>query len=108
MKDEIKEILKKIKSVSDFDDYVDFVGTEFKPLLDYITNLQIERNDYKDRFNLMVKFRDKALARELMYKSRIDKATEYIKEHQRKDKFLNLNEWQTRYLLNILEGSDKE
>lgn len=39
----------------------------------------------------------------------IDKAIEYIKEHQRKDKFLNLNEWQARDLLNILQnGSEKD
>lgn len=38
------------------------------------------------------------------YKQRIDDVIEYIKEHQRKDKFLNLNEWQARDLLNILEG----
>lgn len=34
-------------------------------------------------------------------------AIEYIKKHQRKDGFLNLNEWETRDLLNILnKGSD--
>lgn len=38
------------------------------------------------------------------YKDRIDKAIEYIKEHQRKDEILNLNE-QTRDLIKIL-GSD--
>lgn len=45
MNKEIAKIFKKIKSVSNFDDYVDFIGTEFKPLLDYITDLQekIER-----------------------------------------------------------------
>lgn len=41
------------------------------------------------------------------YKSRIEKAIEYIKEHQRKDELLNLNEWQTRDLLNILNGGDE-
>lgn len=36
-------------------------------------------------------------------------AIELIKKYQRKDGFLNLNEWQTRDLLNILnKGSDKE
>ena len=34
------------------------------------------------------------------------KAIEYIKKHKRKDGFLNLNEWQTRDLLEIL--GDKE
>lgn len=35
---------------------------------------------------------------------RIDKAIEYIEKHKRKDEFLNLNEWQTRELLEILKG----
>lgn len=46
--DEAKEILEKIKSVSDFDDYVEFVGTEFKPLLDLITNLREELQDLRE------------------------------------------------------------
>lgn len=41
------------------------------------------------------------------YKARCEKAIEYIKEHQRKDEFLNLNEWQTRDLLNMLGGKDE-
>ena len=32
----------------------------------------------------------------------INKTREYIKTHQRKDEFLDLNEWQTRDLLEIL------
>lgn len=36
----------------------------------------------------------------------IDKAIEYINMHKRKDGFLELNEWKTRDLLQILE--DKE
>ena len=32
---------------------------------------------------------------------------ELIKRYQRKDEFLNLNEWQTRDLLNILNKEDK-
>ena len=31
---------------------------------------------------------------------------ELIKKYQRKDEFLNLNEWQTRDLLNILNKGD--
>ena len=53
---------------------------------------------------------DESWYRELYddYKSRCEKAIEYIKEHQRKDEFLNLNEWQARDLLNILQnGGDK-
>ena len=33
----------------------------------------------------------------------IDKAIEYIKIHKRKDEFLELNEWRTRELLDILK-----
>ena len=33
----------------------------------------------------------------------IDKAIEYIKIHKRKDEFLELNEWGTRELLDILK-----
>lgn len=33
-------------------------------------------------------------------------AIELIKKYQRKDEFLNLNEWQTRDLLNILNKGD--
>ena len=37
------------------------------------------------------------------YKKVIEEVREYIKAHQRKDEFLNLNEWQTRELLQILD-----
>lgn len=43
-----------------------------------------------------------------VYKSRNEKAIEFVKEHQRKDEFLNLNEWQTKDLLNILGLGDKD
>ena len=37
------------------------------------------------------------------YKEGIDKAIEYIEIHKRKDEFLELNEWGTRELLDILK-----
>lgn len=37
------------------------------------------------------------------YKEVIDKSIEYIESHKRKDEFLELNEWQTRNLLDILK-----
>ena len=37
---------------------------------------------------------------------RIDKAIEYIKTHKRQDDFLELNEWGTRELLEILGGKE--
>lgn len=84
MNNEIKEILNYLK-----DDSKSFIicGSHYykisdykaKVLLDYITNLQEEKDDYKFRFNLMANFRDKGLAREWEYKSRIDKAREMIR-----------------------------
>lgn len=37
---------------------------------------------------------------------RIDKAIEYIETHKRQDEFLELNEWGTRDLLEILGGKE--
>lgn len=37
------------------------------------------------------------------YKEIIDKAIKYIETHKRKDEFLELNEWGTRDLLDILK-----
>lgn len=37
----------------------------------------------------------------------IDKAIEYINTHKRKDGFLELNEWKTRDLLQILEDKSE-
>lgn len=44
------------------------------------------------------------------YENMIKELIEFIKKHQRKDEFLNLNEWETRDLLNILNkvGEDNE
>lgn len=44
------------------------------------------------------------------YKNMRKELIEFVKKYQRKDDFLNLNEWQTRDLLNILNkvGEDNE
>ena len=62
---------------------------DFEYSKDYITNLQeenerlkIEKQEEYNRFNLMAKFRDKALERTLIYKSRIDKAIYCINLNQ--------------------------
>lgn len=131
MKDEIKEILKKIKRVSDIDDYVDFIGTEFKPLLDYITNLQksqetLIKNDNEIITNLQEennilkenaehndKVVDKAKWNEMLYKSRIDKAIEYIHNDQlvfRLSSKKQIEDWFDDFykdILDILKGEDK-
>ena len=114
MNNEIKEILDSLKFVIDNPTLEDEVGDEqvtiinytelnaeeSKQLLDRITNLQEENSEQLDE-NLK-------LSEWLVKKQkRIEKAIEYIKEHQRKDELLNLNEWQTRDLLNILNGGDE-
>ena len=80
-KEEIKEILDNPKILMlSYGNYISL--DDYVKLKDCITNLQQENERLKE-----VK----------------KKAIEYIKEHQRKDGFLNLNEWQTRDLLNILQ-----
>lgn len=68
--------------------------------------LKIEKQEEYNRFNLMAKFRDKALERTFIYKSRNEKANEYIKEHT--NNFVEyLDVYETKELSNILEG-DKD
>ena len=100
MKDEIKEI--NIKIPGQILDYVD-TKEHLLELFNHITNLQ----EYKRCFNLMGKFRDKALAREYDYKSRIDKAIEYIKANRNVDDYGKfIIEDDKNILLNILTGGD--
>lgn len=40
MSEEVKKIIDNLNEDKDYDDYVDYKGSYFKPLLDYITNLQ--------------------------------------------------------------------
>ena len=100
-------------------------NTEWEDLLDYKGRTYIELDRFKQvqqenerlkkennnkAMNDYAHAIDESWYRELYddYKSRCEKAIEYIKEHQRKDEFLNLNEWQARDLLNILQnGGDK-
>ena len=117
----IEQILEKIKNSTEqpritaaelcgeeYDNDLFLKPEECKKLYDYITNLQQENQELNDsitwwnnRFNAVQRdYED--------YKSRIEKAVEYIKEHQRKDEFLNLNEWQSRELLNILNRLEEK
>ena len=138
MKDEIKEILDDIKDTVDtyvkscdykendiIYDEVNFSVKQWNELLDYITNLQEE---YEKEHYLVDK-----LTRQLTdeyknteyqckqkedYKSRIDKAIEYINNFWKKKsyyedidncmKYATINEFDKADLLNILQGEDKE
>lgn len=96
MKDEIKEILETIndliKIASDKGSYA-MSYKMWKQLLDYITNLQEENKDYK---------------------SRIEKAIEYIHNHQLVFELSSKKQIQYWFdmfykdLINILSGVDKE
>ena len=62
-------------------------------------------SDYKEMENLRDTIADLAKQNRELH-NKIDKAIEYIEKYKRKDEFLNLNEWQTRELLEILKDSD--
>lgn len=63
----------------------------------------------RDSRNKILEMFSDVLKQNEAYKKVIKEAIEFVKKYQRKDGFLNLNEWQTRDLLNILNkiGSDK-
>ena len=127
MTEKIKEILDIFKQVYEDNNngikyenfntgYMNIPTYELYPgdcklLYDYITNLQQEKDelkeekeDYEEIFNLMAKFRDKALERNLIYNSRIKKIRNYVnstdfiydEQYKKKDK-----------IENILNGSDE-
>lgn len=81
---------------------------EFK--IPKLNDLEIKRdiNDslycIKEINELVIKDKQEQYIRELL--NRIHKAIEYIKTHKRQDDFLELNEWGTRDLLEILGGKE--
>lgn len=83
-----------------------------------------EKDFFKTCFNIVagleVKNESQAIAKEIVLseienlqeenkkqQEIIDKAIEYINTHKRKDGFLELNEWKTRDLLQILEDKSE-
>ena len=104
MKDEIKEILDELNDMFQLSELEQQVK-DIEKVIDYITNLEqevnkltaesteweskcydlqkenerlkIEKQEEYNRFNLMAKFRDKALERTLIYKSRVDETVEF-------------------------------
>ena len=97
MKDEVKEIIKDMKHFVKSKYMVAGYGKNcIKALLDYITELQKIAEEHKNctRKHWQQKCAEHC-ANEMIYKSRIDKAIEYIDTH-----YLNANEPE---LLNILK-----
>lgn len=64
----------------------------------------IPKDIFKELFNEMVNWRGESNKQ----KEVIDKIYELIKQHIRKDGFLELNEWQTRDLLKLLKEVSDE
>lgn len=58
----------------------------------------IPKDIFKELFNEMINWKEESQKQ----KEVIDKVYKFIKQHIRKDGFLELNEWQTRDLLDIL------
>ena len=94
MKNEIKEILESLDKISKAEYYPEDLLTykECHLLLDYITNLQEENKKFKNWINVLNKNNHN-------YKSRIDKAIEYIENND--DEWFSVPE-----LIGILQGSD--
>ena len=104
MKDEIKEILDKLKS----NNYPFGIATiDINKLEDYITNLQEENRILKENAEHNDKVVDKAKWNEMIYKSRNEKAIEYIKQQDMKY-YGAVVENKMKIILNILQGEDKD
>ncbi len=104
MNDEIREILKILKKC-EFGACI--TKHNSRVLLDYITNLQKENEMLKDNAIHNDKVVDKARWNEMIYKSRIEKAVEYIKLYASYDNNFCLDYHELNNLLKILQnGSD--
>ena len=100
--EEIKELEKYLKSLPKISNNMSIPIT---------TNIGINVDDL---MNAVKEFKKVPIYDELLRENKklkqqleqrdniINKTREYIKTHQRKDEFLDLNEWQTRDLLEIL------
>ncbi len=74
---------------------------------DYIGKIQKENNILKENAKHNDKVVDKAKWNEMLYKSRIDKAIEYIESKRNQYYFVSLADGGIE-LIDILKGSDKE
>ena len=146
MKDEIKEILEEVNKIIDNtsynEDFTYFQTSHISKLLDYITNLQqkIEKlendkrgmlvqlykaNDEKDKLKEKIKHYEKTqtfgdYVKEVNllvdYKTRNEKAIEFVNEFIQEDYYEKLDEYITHFtwnttkedLLNKLQGVDKD
>ena len=112
MTEEIKEI-KEIKEILDYIDDRIIPNEKWDKIKDYITNLQQENERLKEELKNrpIVDFTFDVYKELEDYKSRCEKAVEYIKEHIRIDdeypSYMEMLVEEKNELLNILNGSDE-
>lgn len=71
---------------------------------DSLTNeLQQENRQLNEEYTKVQKMYEDTFRDYQKQKEAVDKIYELIKQHIRKDEFIELNEWQTRDLLNLLK-----
>ena len=128
MKDEIKKILENVKKCCDItkdQSFTVYQRQDILALLDYITNLQEENERLKENMKIkdntiLINYNkdtkeytldrknyykiNKRLNERLDYKSRNEKAVEFIKEN---DGYAISRNYYDNKLLNILNGGDK-
>ncbi len=130
MSERIKEILDELKNE---DNYIEDYGFRYKRialddiwyLLDYITNLQEENKEIKNTIDFIdnkykntINYNEKLIEYNQDYKSRCEKAIEYINKNKHLSMFADCREpeedWNydleinPRDLLNILQGVDNK
>lgn len=122
MNNEIKEILDKLQKVANRETasrntLMEMKDKDYQLLLDYITNLQEELEITQEKWNKDKQFSNCRTMEMLDYKSRNEKAIEYIKQNSKcggsfiDDKFIieYIDEiFNGMKLLNILNGDDEE
>jgi nitrate/nitrite-specific signal transduction histidine kinase len=115
MNNEIKEILETLNGIAS-GDWIQMLPKEANKLLDYITNLQNENDDLKNRLENAVADCYLRLQENEDYKSRVEKAVEYINKNKKvvskyeaKDTRLPLDTfmWGVDNLLNILQNGSE-
>ena len=90
-----------------------YTGGDWKPMIDYITNLQKENKHLSKSYAEAILFNQKRCEQNKELQQRIDNAIEWIKEHiatyQKND--IAILDWDTfadpRNLLKILGGDDE-
>ena len=120
MNNDIKEILDRLKDGNWYNtkdltgtEWIELTWEETHLLLNYITNLKQEKQEMKNGWQQEVYNKDEILNRWYETQGRIDKAIEYIHNHQPVFELSNkeqIQEWfEKEYyveLLNILQGDD--